>query len=195
MNRNHEHGKLEERIKAEQKRTQSYLRVQNSLSLALCASQKILTQMSQELKTSTNTHGEKDPGFAGSLAVLTSHAQDFSSVIDEAQVNLTDLFKLQADSYINAVSERRKLWLNSSTLKDYYKRQLSVLPITVPHNATPSEHCLLGVQGRKLIKDWADHDITRCNLRLQQQAWDTVSLQQPGQSGFKAPQNKPPRNN
>ena len=86
---------------------------------------------------------------------LTAASEKVTAALDKAQVNATDLFKLQADS-LNTCQDRKRLWVNSSLLEEHYKGQLIALPVPIPQAANPQEHCMLGPEGRRKIKDWLD---------------------------------------
>ena len=51
LNKTHEHGKAEKRFMAEQSRAQACLRVQNSLSLAICATQRAMLGLSEDIRS------------------------------------------------------------------------------------------------------------------------------------------------
>ena len=165
------------------------MRVTNSLSLALCAAQQGLKQQAQHIQSLIANKEINHEDLMIAIGALTATSENVTAALDEAQVNATDLFKLQADSFLNACQDRKCLWVNSSLLEEDYKHQLIALPVQIPQVANPQEHCMLSPEGMRKIKDWSDLDVHQRNLKLQEKALDVVNLKAgPSSSSFKQPQ-------
>lgn len=204
LNTSSEIGRREEKLRKELNRAQTCLRVQNSLSLSIRAAQAIVAESSAELLTLSDTLVSKpEVNFPPEVVQIMStahqlsnsiftHLVDLNTTICESQANSNDLFKLQADTYITSATERRDVWLASSEAHQDCQRQLKAMPVTIPHNATPAEFCLLGPDGRKTLRDWSDEDLKRRQVALQHQSLKSLPHLQPGSKdkGFKVPQSQ-----
>lgn len=124
--------------------------------------------------------------FGEAFAHMLSTALDSTTVLHEVLINSNDLFQLQTDSYIRSASERRDLMLSQSATAPDYQRQLKALLVPIPSNATPTEHCIFGPEGRRMLTAWADSDLQCGTVQMPHQALQTVPLES-GSSDFKSP--------
>lgn len=129
-----ESGRREEKLRADLKRSQTSMRVQNSLSISIAACQEIMAGVTCTLMHLADDVKDNEKASATASELITKMV-DLNNTMIETEVNSNDLFKLQADSYIKAAMERREVWLASSAAHADCQHELKALPISVPKNA------------------------------------------------------------
>jgi hypothetical protein len=116
---------------------------------------------------------------------IVAPVADAATVVQEVQVNLNDLIKLNSDTYIKASAERRKLWVDSApTLPAECKADIQSQPVPVPckSGGLAGDLNVLGSQGLRKLREWGDRSSQRISLQLQKQVLDHA-VKQHNQAG------------
>jgi hypothetical protein len=174
-------AQIESRLKDDIRRSLTTTRVQNVQALGIAMiddSLKASLQAFTDLSKRDTSRLPKD--ITDLIQKIVAPIADAATAVQEIQVNLNDMIKLNADTYIKASTERRKLWVDTaSQLPVECKADIQNQPVPVPTKSggLAGELNVLGSQGLKKLREWGDRSSQRISLQLQKHALDAVKNQ------------------
>ena len=192
-------GKAEKLAIQQQLFAQTSFRISNALSLSLQALNAIVDKSRQEVASfrsmtplmdvpqgslCTSHIRDRENAVSQMASRLTSNLSSLTQGIQEVSRCSADLFNMQANSYIQAVSARHKAWLDSSSLPKSVREDIQRMPIQVFQAGEKNPPDLIGPQGCARIKEAIDAREKRSKQIISQ-------LAVKGASSFKTP-NQPP---
>jgi hypothetical protein len=165
LNHKHFSGKLEKKTIEDIQRSQMGIKVQNCLSLSIVAARRCVANA-----VAAFAHFPKDPNATTEESNVVAPLVLLDKVLTEAQVNSNDLLKLNADTLIHASAERRRLWVESSSLSKDQQAQICALPIPLPPSDPTQSFDLIGPEGRDKLKAWFASDYQKSQMDLTRQS-------------------------
>lgn len=180
---NHVSGKLETRILEELSRCQMQLKIQNCLSMALVAARRNLESVLEQFSPLVPQPSEDS--LTSSYSDIQARIVATQELLDEAQINASDMMKVTTDTFLQSSSARRQLWLEASNLEQDQQVQLSVEPVeTPPPDGSDTHWHIIGQSGKRKLQEWAAEKLQH----TQYESFRKIqNLQFPSGSQFKKP--------
>ena len=143
---------------------QTTFRVSNALSLGLQTLSTIISntrqavgQFKSEAPLSHNstplTIQEREKNVANFASLVSSSLQSLSQGVNDISRCSADLFSMNAHRYVHLASERRKLWLDHSSLDQSTIKDVNKCPVEVFQVGLENPPNLLGAQSTLHVKD------------------------------------------